>query len=148
MPETMMNKEGRKSKIVMGVDDTPESLAMLKEVITGAGYTFIGVGSGADCLRLILPSQPKLVLLDIEMPEMNGIEVCRRIRALEEYDGIPIAFLTATKIGEAVRAGIAAGGNDFIIKPFDIAKLVERVGHWTARPAPRIDRHKRDILLV
>ena len=47
---------------------------------------------------------------------------------------VPIAFLTATKDAEAVRAGVQVGGNDFIIKPFDLGRLLERVAHWTSRP--------------
>ncbi len=147
MIEPSMNASSRRSKIVMGVDDAPESLALLNAVVTGAGYSFIGVNSGAECIRLIARSQPRLLLLDIEMPEMDGIELCRRIRALRDYVKIPIAFLTAKKTGEAVRAGIGAGGNDFIVKPFDVIKLLERVNHWVTRPAPQADPFSKPLVL-
>jgi DNA-binding response OmpR family regulator len=76
---------------------------------------------------------PRLILLDIQMPEMDGLETCRRIRAIRELAQVPVAFLTASKSAEDVRAGLAAGGNDFIVKPFDIQKLLLRVEHWTTR---------------
>ena len=67
------------------------------------------------------------------MPDMDGFEVCRRLRAVPEGRVIPVAFLTALKTRDDVRAGIAAGGNDFILKPIDRAKLLERVSVWSNR---------------
>jgi two-component system OmpR family response regulator len=122
----------RRSKIVLAVDDTAENLRILKSVITSAGYSFIGVSSGTECLTLAWRLRPSLVLLDVQMPGMTGFEVCRRLRASREYTGVPIAFLTAAKTVEDVKAGMAAGGNDFIIKPFDAEMLIGRIHHWTS----------------
>jgi two-component system, OmpR family, response regulator len=124
-----------RSKIVMGVDDTPETLQLLKFAIEAGGYTFIGVKGGAQCLAMLTRVVPKLILLDIEMPSMSGFETCQRIRGMAGFDQVPIAFLTARKTAEDVKAGIAAGGNDFIIKPYVVAKLRERVDYWTVRRA-------------
>jgi CheY-like chemotaxis protein len=63
---------------------------------------------------------------------MNGFETCRQIRAIPELRAIPIAFLTASKTAEDVRRCLAVGGNDFIVKPFDLAKLLDRIRHWTS----------------
>src|SRR5476649_853460 len=106
---------------------------VLDAVLTAAGYTFLAVGSGRECLTMLTRLAPRLILLDIQMPEMDGLETCRRIRAIREMAHVPIAFLTASKSPEDVRAGLAAGGNDFIVKPFDIKKLLLRVQHWTTR---------------
>ncbi len=122
-----------KSKIIVGVDDTPESLALLEHVVTDAGYTFFGAASGAECIGLLARIAPRFVLLDIQMPEMDGFETCRRIRTDPRLQTVPIAFLTARKTTEDVRTGMAAGGNDFIVKPFDPAKLRERIHYWAAR---------------
>lgn len=123
----------RRSKIVIAVDDAPENLALLKAAITAVGYTFLGLESGKECLGLLSRMRPRLVLLDIQMSEMNGIEVCRRIRTQHQWRNVPIAFLTAAKTEEDLRAGMDAGGNDFIIKPFDMEKLLARVHHWTSK---------------
>lgn len=122
-----------KRKVVIGVDDVPENLTFLKMVLLVGGYTFIGCASGAECLTLVRRVMPKLILLDIQMPDMDGFDACRKLRTMPELNSVPIAFLTACKTPEDVRAGIAAGGNDFIVKPFTREHLLERVRHWTSR---------------
>jgi DNA-binding response OmpR family regulator len=76
---------------------------------------------------------PKLILLDVQMPEMDGFETCRRLRGMFLIKTVPVAFLTARKSPEDVRMGLSAGGNDFIVKPFDPEKLLGRVDHWMGR---------------
>jgi two-component system OmpR family response regulator len=120
-----------KSKIIVGVDDAPESLALVGHIVSDAGYVFMGAVGGNECLSLIARIVPQLILLDVEMPEMDGFETCRRLRTDTRLTHVPIAFLTARKSTEDVRTGMAAGGNDFVLKPFDRAKLVERLNYWT-----------------
>jgi DNA-binding response OmpR family regulator len=128
--------EGNRSKIVVGVDDIPENLAILKAYVTGAGFTFMAAASGEECLRLTTLVMPRLILLDIEMsPGIDGLETCRRLRHRRELKHVPIAFLTAHKTAKHVMDGLAAGGNDFIAKPFQNEKLMERVRHWVSRRA-------------
>ncbi len=122
-----------KNKIVIGVDDQVENIMILEALIEAQGYTFFGVGSGAEAISLAQRAGPRLILLDIQMPGLDGIETCKRLRAIYTLKTVPIAFLTARKAPEDVRAGIAAGGNDFIVKPFDPEKLMSRVEHWTNR---------------
>jgi two-component system, OmpR family, response regulator len=129
---------GAKSKVVLGVDDTPENLAFLKRAIEACGYTFIGAKTGFECLAILGRVTPKLILLDIEMEPIDGFETCRRVRRMTGMDLVPIAFLTARKTGEDVKAGLAAGGNDFIVKPYLIPKLRERVEYWMTH-RPRLD---------
>jgi CheY-like chemotaxis protein len=128
-----MNGSGSSSKIVLGVDDAPESLLFLRAVVKSGGYTFFAGTNGAECLTLIHRLIPRLILLDIQMPDLDGFETCRRLRANPTLRQIPIVFLTALKSATDVTTGLAAGGNDFIIKPFDPAKLLERVRHWSGR---------------
>ncbi|MEA2754013.1 MAG: hypothetical protein QOJ54_302 [Aliidongia sp.] len=130
----IINAGDRRSKIVIGVDDESGNLQMLASLIEAAGFTFMGTSSGAECLTLILRIQPRLILLDIEMvPGMDGFETCRRIRHDVRLKAVPIVFLTARKTGEDVKKCLTAGGNDFIVKPFDPVKLVERVEYWLGR---------------
>jgi two-component system OmpR family response regulator len=136
MSDTLLNPTDAKSKIVLGVDDAPDNLSLLKLAVESAGYTFVGARSGVECLPLIGKMMPKFILLDIEMQNMDGFETCRRIRRLPGAGGIPVAFLTARKTAEDVKIGVAAGGNDFIVKPYDVVKLIERVNYWVNRSAP------------
>jgi DNA-binding response OmpR family regulator len=116
--------------VVVAVDDSREMLDILKSVIAGAGYRFFGAGTAAQCLRLVRDVEPDLILLDVQMPETDGFDLCRQIRAIEAFQNTPIAFVTARRTAQDVKAGIAAGGNDFITKPFDAKNLIARIDRW------------------
>jgi len=135
MPE--IPNADKRSKIVMAVDDSSETLLMLKDIIVGAGYGFVAARNGEHCLKRIGDARPNFILLDVQMPEMDGFELCRRIRALPQFRDVPIAFLTVRKTEEDVRAGIATGGNDFIAKPFTVKTLLRHVDHWAFRRIAR-----------
>ena len=133
MDGASLNSSASSTKIVLGVDDAAENLFLLQSAVKAGGYTFMGARSGAECLSLLHRVLPKLILLDIEMPMMDGFETCRQIRAIPEFRQIPIAFLTARKTSDDVRLCLGVGGDDFIIKPFDMMKLLDRVKYWTSR---------------
>jgi DNA-binding response OmpR family regulator len=116
--------------VVVAVDDSREMLDILKSLIVGAGYRFFGASNANQCLRLLGDVEPALILLDIQMPEVDGFDLCRQIRAVEAWRHIPVAFVTARRTAQDVKAGIAAGGNDFITKPFDAKNLMARVERW------------------
>ena len=132
-------KSDNANKIVIGVDDAAESLAFLKMNLLAGGYAFVGVRSGEECLRLVETVAPALILLDIQMAGMDGFETCRRLRQTKNAKEVPIVFLTGRKSESDLRACVAAGGNDFIVKPVTQKTLLERAGHWTSR---RVDRSK------
>jgi CheY-like chemotaxis protein len=125
-----------RSKVVIGVDDLPANLALLEAALQTAGYTFIGIGSGMQCLDVLNRVRPRLILLDVRMPDLDGFETCRRLRQRPDLARVPVAFVTACKTEADVRNCVAAGGNDFIVKPFTIPHLLERVAYWTARAVP------------
>jgi len=125
------------SKVVIGVDDAPENLFLLQASMKKAGFAFLGANGGRECLALVSRVIPRLILLDVEMPDLNGFETCRLLRANPELRHVPIAFLTARKTPADITACMKVGGNDFIVKPFDHDKLVERVRHWTSRSVGR-----------
>ena len=128
---TTPQASARRLKIILCVDDQIENTMTLRAVIEGEDYGFRSASSGAECLNLVNQFTPALIFLDIQMPEMDGFETCRRIRNVWTQKRTPIAFLTGRKTPEAVRAGLAAGGNDFLLKPFDYPRLLARVEHWT-----------------
>jgi DNA-binding response OmpR family regulator len=134
MPDSPISAAEKKSKIVLGVDDAQDNLNLLKLAVESAGYSFIGAKSGLECLRLVGRMMPKLILLDIEMPNLDGFETCRRIRSLQDMKRTPVAFLTGRKTAADVKTGLEVGGNDFIVKPYDIVKLIERINYWINCP--------------
>jgi CheY-like chemotaxis protein len=116
--------------VIVAVDDSREMLDILKSLIAGAGYRFYGANNANQCMRLVRDVEPDLILLDIQMPETDGFDLCRQIRSVEALRHVPVAFVTARRTAQDVRAGIAAGGNDFITKPFDAKNLMVRVDRW------------------
>ena len=122
-----------RAKVILGIDDSTEDLGLLNLILMGAGYSFVGASNPDDACNLVLRAPPRLILLDIQMPQANGFETCQRLRSMPEAQHIPIAFLTARKSRADVKRGLEVGGNDFIIKPFDRDKLLAWVHHWTTR---------------
>ena len=110
---------------------------MLKEIVVGAGYNFVAARGGEQCLARLGDTRPSFLLLDVQMPEMDGFELCRRIRALADFRDVPIAFLTVRNTEDDMRAGIAAGGNDFMAKPFSVKTLLRHIDHWAFRGLAR-----------
>jgi two-component system, OmpR family, response regulator len=133
MAESGTNVNANRTKVVIGVDDLPQHLKLLQQCILSGGYTFIGADSGFECLNIVSRVQPRLILLDVQMPELDGFETCRRLRCDTGLNQVPIAFLTARNSPEDVKLGLAAGGNDFILKPVALARLLDRVQYWTSR---------------
>jgi two-component system, OmpR family, response regulator len=130
---TAMPVSDNKSKLVIAVDDSPENLALISDAVSPEGYSFVGLSNPKECLGMMTRVTPRLILLDIQMPEMDGIELCRKLRSFRHLAAVPIVFLTGRKTVEDVRTGMAAGGNDFVVKPFAPEKLQERVRYWTNR---------------
>ena len=121
---------------ILVVDDRKENLLAADAALSGLGAVIVTALSGEEALKRLLESDYSLVLLDIQMPGIDGFEVCKRLRAYRHLDTVPIVFLTARKTVEDVRACMRAGGNDFMVKPFDIEKLQARIRHWVATRLP------------
>lgn len=130
----ILNAQGKpRGRVVIGVDDQPENLALLQAIVENHGDTFLGAASGAEGIALAQRSSPRLILLDVQMPEMDGFETCRRLRQIWILKPTPIAFLTSSKSGADVQEGLRAGGNDFLSKPFDPERLLARIDYWSSR---------------
>ena len=113
---------------ILLVDDTPANLIALGAVLKPLEMRVFEATSGADALNAVEREQFAAVLLDVQMPEMDGFETARRIRALPNGRGVPILFLTAIHRDEQyVRRGYAVGASDYITKPFDADLLRARV---------------------
>jgi len=112
---------------ILIVDDILENLRALMSVLRQDGYAVRGASSGASALRMIDADPPDLILLDIRMPEMNGYEVCRRLKADEKTAAIPIIFISAMNNHNDKMESFAAGGVDYITKPFQVEEVLVRV---------------------
>ena len=111
---------------ILIVDDTPGNIDILVELLEDFD-TKIAI-NGEDALETAFEGDPPdLILLDIMMPEMDGYEVCRRLRANKLTKDVPIIFLTAKTLKKDIIKGFEAGGQDYITKPFDARELMERV---------------------
>lgn len=112
---------------ILAIDDEPDALGSIKRVLEDADHTVITAQHGRDALSLLRDEHPDLIVLDVIMPEMGGIELCKRIRANPFYSRIPILFLTAKSRPADIAEGLDAGGDDYVTKPFQIIELPARI---------------------
>ena len=112
---------------ILLVDDAPSNLDVLIEALRPEGYTCLAAPSGDAALAIVAQILPDLILLDILMPIMDGLECCRRLKANPETKEIPIIFITAHREVEALTDAFQAGGVDYITKPFRTPEVVARV---------------------
>src|SRR5688572_10779601 len=112
---------------ILVVDDTLENLRLLAGMLNGQGYEVRPVNGGKQALQAIERDPPDLILLDINMPEMDGYEVCRRLRQLEGARDIPVIFLTALTETDCRVNAFNVGGVDYITKPFQLDEVYARI---------------------
>ncbi|NEQ99890.1 MAG: hybrid sensor histidine kinase/response regulator [Cyanothece sp. SIO2G6] len=112
---------------ILVVDDTPANLEVITATLVTKNYDISAVISGKRALKQLQHSRPALILLDIQMPDMDGFETCQRIKANPETADIPIIFLTALSDTDSIIKGFSLGAVDYIIKPFRAEELLSRV---------------------
>ena len=112
---------------VLVVDDDPVIMRLLEVNFEMEGYTVLTAVDGEQALERIRADGPDLVVCDIMMPKVNGLEVVERLRADEATKGIPVILLSAKAQASEVQKGLDAGADDYITKPFDPLELIERV---------------------
>ena len=112
--------------VVLAEDDV-DIRDLVQIVLEGLDLTVTAVGNGAEALAECRRVKPRLLLLDITMPIMNGLEVCREVRADPELKDLPVILMTARAQASDVQAGMEAGADTYIIKPFGPIELREHV---------------------
>lgn len=112
---------------ILAVDDTPASLKLLSDILRGEGYDVRAAINGELALHAATTDRPDLVLLDIRMPEMDGFEVCRRLKAKPETRDVPVIFVSALSETDEKVQGFELGAVDFVTKPYQREELLARV---------------------
>ncbi|HSE33314.1 MAG TPA: PAS domain S-box protein [Pyrinomonadaceae bacterium] len=130
---------------ILIVNDMPEQLALMDGLLRKAGYSVLTAEDGIQALDIARKYRPDLVISDVSMPRMNGLEFCRRLRADNELRSIPILLISALqKDTETVVAGLTAGADDYLEVPFDSTRLVAKVSRLLERS--RIEANYRDLV--
>ncbi len=112
---------------ILIVDDTLANLQLLVEMLNDLGYKVQPAKSGKMALKAVETAPPDLILLDVNMPEMDGYEVCRRLKANEKTSEIPVIYLSAMYETKDKVKAFEAGGVDYITKPFEIKEVQARI---------------------
>jgi DNA-binding response OmpR family regulator len=128
--------EARRTVVI--VDDDRAVRAGLARALTHAGYRALEAPSGLRLLSLLQVDHPDVILLDVTMSWIDGLELCRALKANRLYRSIPVIFISGRTTPDDIAAGLAAGADAYFPKPIDTAALLERIAAVLAAP-PSID---------
>ena len=121
------------------IEDDETIREVLRMTLAAAGFRHVEAsGRGDDGLEMVLRFRPDVLLLDLMLPGLDGMEICRRLRARSDMDGLGILMLTAKGETEDVVAGLEAGADDYVVKPFSRSVLVARIEAVLRRTAPAV----------
>ncbi len=127
---------------ILIVDDSPDNIAIASMILEKDNYEIMTASSGAQALEMAHKTRPDVILLDIQMPQMDGFQVCQHLKANPDTDGIPVLFVSAVhRDAESVSRGLSMGGDDYITKPFNSMELRARVNVLA-----RLKRHVDELL--
>lgn len=120
---------GRQDNIitVLVVDDDPSMIRVLRMLLSTKGFHILEAESGVKGMMIAKREQPDVVLLDIMMPDVDGFEVCRKLKLQPETKEIPVIFVTAKTASEHVERGISLGAQGYVTKPFHPKELVSKI---------------------
>ncbi len=122
--------------LVLIIDDEHDFRVVVAHLLDRGGYDTVLAGDGASGLRVFADRRPDLVVLDGNLPDIDGIEVCRRLRATPEGKTVPILMCTVRSPLGTVAGGLAAGATDYVLKPFEAEDLLARVRAALKAAAP------------
>ena len=141
---------------ILIVDDEPGLRELVRIKLEHEGFRVVQAGNGIEGLELVREEHPDLVILDVMMPEMDGWEMCRKLR---EFSQLPVLMLTAKVQSKDIVTGLESGADDYLLKPFNMDELIARVRALLRRvPSPNrpltagkgeitIDRQKREVIV-
>ncbi len=136
-----------KQATIMIVDDVPANLRLLNDILEAKGYFVRVFSHGSSALRAAAKSLPDLILLDVNMPDMNGYEVCERLKADDKLKDIPVIFISALSETAEIVHAFQVGGVDYITKPFQFEEVQSRVATHLKLCAALRELEKQNLIL-
>ena len=141
-----------RDRSVLVVDDDAELRTLLASALAQAGFEALEAGSGAAALECASRRRPRLVVLDVRLPDLSGYEVCRELRD-RLGSSVPVLFVSGERIESFDRvAGLLVGGDDYLTKPFEVDELVARARRLVERPprelSPRLTCREQQVLAL
>ena len=133
-------------KTVALIEDDADLFSLLKYNIEKEGFRFIGSQTGKDALELCRRERPDVIILDIMLPDSDGIEICRGVRSSSDLAHVPVIFLTARGSESDRILGLELGANDYMVKPFSVRELIARLRNQLRAPATPARRLRGDGL--
>ena len=122
-------------KTVALIEDDTDLFALLKYNLEKEGFRIVGSQTGKDAIELCRRERPDVVILDIMLPDSDGIDICRGIRSNPDLAHVPVIFLTARASESDRILGLELGANDYVVKPFSVRELIARVRNQLRAPA-------------
>ena len=125
--------------LVLVVDDDDFQRKMVARLLPAENYRLAFAASGAEALNILRETRPDLILMDVQMPDMDGIEVTRRLKSMPRFATVPIVMITGKSEGNVVVESLRAGAADFVVKPLERDKLLAKVARWSrTKAAPAV----------
>ena len=124
--------------VILIVEDNEKNMKLVRDILRHAGHDTIEAATGGDGVRLAVERRPDLVLMDIQLPDIDGIEALRRIRAERAADAIPVVAVSASVMPDDQQKIVASGFDAFVTKPINLKQFLETVKRFLAdgrRPA-------------
>ena len=128
---------------ILAVDDVPENVFILQTDLEDEGYEVLAAYDGDEALALVRKESPDLMLLDVNMPGLSGLEVCEIMKADEATKNIPIILVSANSLNDDVARGLDCGAHDYIVKPYQLEVLMARV-----RSALRLKQAQDELVIA
>lgn len=138
-------KDNAPAKKILIVDDEPDILEFLQYNLKKEGYLVVTANDGRQAIGVAEREKPDLIILDIMMPELDGVETCRILRSRKEFMNTPVAFLTARDEDFSQIAALDVGGDDYITKPIKPRVLISRINALLRRASRLLDDDREAI---
>jgi DNA-binding response OmpR family regulator len=120
-------------KKILIAEDERDIRDLVSFTLQFAGYQVIAAADGQEAVELAIREQPDMILMDVRMPRLSGYEACKRIKAEPSLVDVPVVFLSAKGQDSEIRLGLEAGAQEYVVKPFAPAELVEKVKSLLAK---------------
>jgi two-component system cell cycle response regulator DivK len=118
------------SKVILAVEDQEDNMQILRDLLINAGYDFMEAANGEEALAAVAKRRPDLILMDIQLPIMDGYEATRRIKADPLLRSIPIIAVTSHALSESEEKARASGCDDFVAKPYSPRQLLAKIRQY------------------